>query len=83
MLVEVTLQAVVNVAFQGDWAGIPEYPDRNLTAVVVPSLRVDENFDVAGASITRHHAGDLQVGRGFACGFNGDLGDRTNGKTMF
>jgi len=83
MLVQVTLQTVVNVAFHGGGAGIPEHPDGNLTAVVVPSFRVDEDFDVAGTSISRHHGGDFQVGRGFACGFHGDLRDRTNGKTMF
>jgi hypothetical protein len=83
MLVQMTLKAVVNIALQCGGAGIPEHPDRDLTAVVVPSFGIDEDFDVAGASITRHDAGDFQVGRGFACGFNGDLSDRTNGKTMF
>ena len=83
MLVQVPLEVVVNVAFQCGRAGVAEHPNRDLTAVVVPALGIDENFHVAGAAVPGHYPRYLEVGRGFPRSFNGDLCDRTNVNTVF
>ena len=83
MLVQVPLEVVVNVAFQCGRAGVAEHPNRDLAAVVVPALGIDQDFHIAGPSVAGHYTGHFEIRRGFARGFNGDLGDRTNVNTVF
>lgn len=83
MFVDVALKAVVNLLFQHSRAGVPEHADGDLTAVVVPTLDIDQDFDVTRFAVAGDNARDLQIRRGFARGFNGDLRDRSDCKSIF
>ena len=83
MLVKMTLQVVVNVAFQCGRSGIAEDSDSNLATAIVPPFRVDEDLDVTGASVTGHDARNFQIGGRFARGLDGDLRDGTNSDSVF
>jgi hypothetical protein len=83
VFVDVALKVVEDLLFQRRRSGIPEHADRNLTGVVVPTLDIDEDFDVARLSIARHDAGNPEIRGGFARGFGSNLRDRSNGKAIF
>lgn len=83
VLVHVTLEAVVNLLFQHGRAGVAEYTQGDLTAVVVPTLGIDEDFDVARFAISRNNSGHFEIRGRFARGFNGNSRDGTDGKAVF
>ena len=81
MLVQETLQMIVNLQFHSGGTGVAEYTDGKLANL--PPCRVDQNLDVARSAVSRQHTGNLQIRRRFARGLDGDLRDRTHGKTHF
>jgi hypothetical protein len=83
MLVDVALEVVKDLFLENSRAGIPENADGNLTGVVVPTLYIYQDFDVAGFSVARNDTGNLEIGGRFAGSFRSDLRDRTDGKTIF
>ena len=83
MFVNQALEVVVDLFFQYSRAGVPEHTDGNLTALVVPTLDIDQDFDVTRLAVAGYHAGNLQIWRGFARGFSSDLRHRPNSKSIF
>jgi hypothetical protein len=83
VFVDVALEVVEDLLFQRRRSGIPEHADRNLTGVVVPTLDMDEDLDVARLAIARNDTGNPEIGGGFAGGFGSYLRDRSDCKTVF
>ena len=83
MLVDVALEVVVNLFFQCSRTGVPEHTDGNLTAIVVPTLDIHQDFDVTRFSIAWNNTGNLEIRGRFAGGFGSYLRDRAYCKTVF
>jgi len=83
MLVDMTLEVVVNLLLQHSRAGVPEYPNRDLAVVVVGTLDIDKDFDVARLSVARNDAGNLEIRGRFARGFRSDLRNSANSQSVF
>jgi hypothetical protein len=83
MLVDMTLEVVVNLLLQHSRAGVAEYPDRDLAVVVVGTLDIHEDFDVTRFSVARNDAGNLEIRGRFARGFRSDLRNSANSKSVF
>ena len=83
MFIEMALQVPGNLLFQRRRPRISKGTNRNLMRVNVPTLIIDEDFDVAGAAVAQQDAGNRQFGRGFTRRLGGNLGHGAHGKAMF